>query len=78
MGEAVLRLAKVAFIERWPSYGVATINRFHCNEVFIHLTMHTQVYNHDMSQCWQPGIMHGSTIIIFCAPQVKGRRGIRG
>ena len=27
--ESSLGLAKVAFIERWPSYRVATINRFH-------------------------------------------------
>ena len=30
MGKAVLGLTKVAFIERWPSYRVATIDRFHC------------------------------------------------
>ena len=29
-GKALLGLTKVAFIERWPYYRVATIRRFHC------------------------------------------------
>ena len=30
-GKALLGLTKVAFIERWPYYRVATIRRFHCS-----------------------------------------------
>ena len=30
MEKAVLGLTKMIFIERWPFYRVATINRFHC------------------------------------------------
>ena len=30
MRKAVLGLTKVAFIERWPSYSVATIDKSHC------------------------------------------------
>ena len=29
-GESSIGARKVAFIERWPSYRVATIDRFHC------------------------------------------------
>ena len=32
MGQSTIniRVHKVAFIERWPSYRVANIDRFHC------------------------------------------------
>ena len=30
MGKALSGLTKVVFIERWPYYRVATIDRFHC------------------------------------------------
>ena len=31
MGKALSGLTKVVFIERWPYYRVATIDRFHCS-----------------------------------------------
>ena len=34
-GKALSGLTKVAFIERWPYYRVATIRRFHCNMNFL-------------------------------------------
>ena len=34
-GKALSGLTKVAFIERWPSYRVATIDRFHCTTYHI-------------------------------------------
>ena len=36
MGKAVLGLSKVAFIERGPSYRVATIDRFHCTRSYMY------------------------------------------
>ena len=30
-GENSTGLTKVAFIERWPSYRVTTVDRFHCS-----------------------------------------------
>ena len=38
MGKAKLGLTK-AFIERWPSYGVTTIDRFHCNDKEVSLSI---------------------------------------
>ena len=39
MGKAVLGLAKVAFIKRWPSYRVATIDRFHYMYTYINVSL---------------------------------------
>ena len=42
MGKALSGLTKVAFIERWPSYRVATIDRFHCTVLLEDRTHHTR------------------------------------
>ena len=36
-GKALSGLTKVALIERWPSYRVATIHRFHCTYMYLFL-----------------------------------------
>ena len=40
-GDPVSGLAKVAFVDRWPSYRAACIDRFHC----INISRNRCIYN---------------------------------
>ena len=81
MKKAVLGFTKVAFIERWPSYGVTTIDRFHCtaenrNE---RLGDRVLVYHQGRGRVRQSPCGPGTcSLQMICSPDYRGMEGGRG
>ena len=57
--------SKLAFIERWPSYKVATIDRFHCTSYIPHSRVTASDENSII-----PTVTTTNTLNIFLSPML--------